>query len=123
MAKDIFDLKEDVSKMTGIEEQELSAIEFQAAYFLQVINSNINVKQFSIDETMNFVDLPDDLYYCALVPMVADYYTAARDKMQNAIDTIKEGDSSISFDVDAMTKATSRNYSPIYSKYRKLVTI
>lgn len=122
MAKTIFDLQDDVSKMTGIDSQELSAIEFQAAYFLQVINSNINVKQFNIVET-EFVDLPDDLYYCALVPMVADYYTDVKNKAQNAVETIKEGDSSITFDVDAITKAASRNYNPIYSKYRKLVTI
>lgn len=122
MAKTIFDLQNDVSKMTGIDSQELSAIEFQAAYFLQVINSNINVKQFNIVET-EFVDLPDDLYYCALVPMVADYYTDVKNKAQNAVETIKEGDSSITFDVDAITKAASRNYNPIYSKYRKLVTI
>lgn len=122
MAKTIFDLQDDVSKMTGIDSQELSAIEFQAAYFLQVINSNINVKQFNIVET-EFVDLPDDLYYCALVPMVADYYTDVKNKAQNAVETIKEGDSSITFDVDAITKAANRNYNPIYSKYRKLVTI
>lgn len=121
MSKTITQLKTDVSAMTGISEQDINNIETLAPYFVQTINANINAKQFKY-ENAEF-DLPDDLYYCALVPIASDFYSGQKAANSSIVSEITEGDSKIVYDVEAMTNQAARDYSSIFSKYRKLVSI
>ena len=132
MSKTFGEYEQDVSSFSGLSVdtiREIGSSEMLGIYSVNEINSNINTTQFylKVDSTTwgdGAEEMPNEVYYGCLIPMVSDAMCEQAQQRKQAVERLIEGDSSVWFN-NAVTayKKPVRHYNKIYSKYKTLRTV